>query len=157
MGDTVPAVTLAKHGDLYCIPAGDNRFSCLGFDVCEERIEAVAAWLAASGDDSTVLPKPKGERGDLDRYAYYRQLMDEGQRLHQRTGKRCDHNLDPRLTPHLRARVKVTSSDGSSRSFWVGRSTGWMPTYLEIARIDSSGGDLAYLADDDKVQFVRRR
>jgi hypothetical protein len=51
------------------------------------------------------------------------------------------------LTPELVAlegcRVEVIDNYGERRRFWVGRSTGWRPCHLEIARRNSSGGGSA--------------
>lgn len=63
------------------------------------------------------------------------------------------------LSPQLRGlegyRVEVVDQWGEVRRFWVGRSTGWKPIHLEIARINSNGGggaDRAYRS----VVVVRR-
>lgn len=55
--------------------------------------------------------------------------------------------LDPRLTPFYERgeRVEITELDGTKNRFWVGKSTGWKPCYLEIKKINSSGGSVAYI------------
>ena len=40
-------------------------------------------------------------------------------------------------------RVEVVREGGDSARFIVGRSTGWRPAHLEVARRDSSGGPAA--------------
>jgi hypothetical protein len=51
------------------------------------------------------------------------------------------------LTDQLRGlegwRVEVITTYGETRRFIVGRSTGWRPCHLEIARRNSTGGGAA--------------
>lgn len=60
------------------------------------------------------------------------------------------------LTPQLNGlegwRVEVLDKDGHKRRFIVGRSTGWRPCHLEIARRTSLGGGAVYGAP---FQYVR--
>jgi len=64
-------------------------------------------------------------------------------------------DLDKRFTPYFDSgeRVEVEwkegyedftgygcLTDGKKARFYVGRSTGWRPVYLQILRIDSTGG-----------------
>lgn len=44
------------------------------------------------------------------------------------------------LTQYLGTRVEVEDRYGERRRFWVGRSTGWRPCFLEIKTRRSSGG-----------------
>lgn len=50
----------------------------------------------------------------------------------------------PEVAPQLVGlegrRVEVVDAYGETRRFTVGRSSGWMPCHLEIARRDSNGG-----------------
>jgi hypothetical protein len=48
-------------------------------------------------------------------------------------------------------RVEVITTYGEKRRFIVGRSTGWRPCHLEIARRDSSGGGAA----DSRYESVK--
>jgi hypothetical protein len=48
--------------------------------------------------------------------------------------------LTPQLIGYEGYRVQVLDKRGQQRRFWVGRSTGWRPCHLEIARTNSSGG-----------------
>lgn len=60
------------------------------------------------------------------------------------------------LSPQLRGlegwRVEVVDMFGNKRRFIVGRSTGWCPIHLEIARRNSTGGGMA----DRTYMSVRR-
>ena len=53
-----------------------------------------------------------------------------------------ESGLDERFTRYYLSgeRVEVTEEDGNKKRFYVGKSTGWKPIYLEILRRDSSGG-----------------
>lgn len=46
--------------------------------------------------------------------------------------------------------------DGKRNRFYIGKSTGWMPIYLEVLNSNSSGGASLYLANG-KRQFNRVR
>jgi hypothetical protein len=51
-------------------------------------------------------------------------------------------------------RVEVSERSGYKRRFIIGRSTGWKPCHLEIARRNSSGGGALYV-DFDSFKIVR--
>lgn len=53
---------------------------------------------------------------------------------------RSDAGLSPQLRGLEGWRVEVETTYGETRRFIVGRSTGWVPCHLEIARANSSGG-----------------
>jgi DnaJ-class molecular chaperone len=74
----------------------------------------------------------------------------EPMRMEQCTGTLrliVETDLDDRLTPYYERgeRVEVREKDGTRRRFYVGKSTGWKPVYLEIARRNSSGGPAVYI------------
>jgi hypothetical protein len=56
--------------------------------------------------------------------------------------------LDSRFTPYYERgeRVEVIYKDGLKERFYIGKSTGWKPVYLTLARADSIGGG-ALLSD----------
>jgi len=43
-----------------------------------------------------------------------------------------------------RTRIERIDTDGTRERFYIGKSTGWVPCYLEIKRRDSSGGGKLY-------------
>lgn len=58
----------------------------------------------------------------------------------ERKKLRSDAGLTPQLIGLEGWRVEVEDIDGTLRRFNVGRSTGWIPCHIELARIDSNGG-----------------
>ena len=82
--------------------------------------------------------------------------MRQGEALHQETGKRCNADLTPQLVGLEGKRVEVVDRHGETRRFWVGKSTGWFPVHLEIARRDSSGGAAVTGAPFQSVRIVRQ-
>ena len=56
---------------------------------------------------------------------------------------RDESGLTPELVGLEGWRVEVTIQNGDSYRFIVGRSTGWRPCHIELARRDSSGGPAA--------------
>lgn len=61
----------------------------------------------------------------------------------QKEAARDCSNLTPQLKGLEGYRVEVETTYGDTRRFIVGRSTGWKPCHLEIARRNSMGGGAA--------------
>ena len=146
-----PDVTLNTEQELYVIPAG-HGYSCLGFDVCLERHRAVAVWLRGEGLGADDLP-PEA-RGTIRGYKAYRTLLDRAGAYCQRSGKRCPAELTTQLIGLEGKRVEVIDRHGEHRRFQVGKSTGWMPCHLEIARRNSTGGPAVTGAPFQSVRIV---
>jgi len=53
---------------------------------------------------------------------------------------RSAEGLTPQLVGLEGYRVEVVTTYGETRRFIVGKSTGWVPRHLEVARRDSMGG-----------------
>ncbi len=131
-----PAVTANEEQELYVVPCGDG-YTCLGFDYLIHRYNAVAAWLRSEGLAQSNLPP--GARGSLRAYTSYRILMDRAAAYCQRNNLRCPADLVPQLIDLEGRRVEVVDRHGDRRRFRVGRSTGWLPCHLEIARRNVGG------------------
>lgn len=131
---------------MYVIPCG-NGFTCLGFDVAERRRRAVLAWIGETAEPMRV--------GTKRHYAAYKEAMARGSMHAKETGKKCPAELNPRLVGLEGRRVEIVSPDGEKCRFYVGRSTGWMPCHLEIARRDSIGGPPVYLPDNAEIRVIR--
>jgi hypothetical protein len=58
----------------------------------------------------------------------------------ERDAARSDAGLTPQLVGLEGWRVEVETEYGETRRFIVGRSTGWVPIHLEIARRNCRGG-----------------
>lgn len=124
-------------------------FTCAGFDYAERIRAAVLAWLS--------LPVPSIPLGTAEHFADYERALALGAEHNRRTGKRCDAELTPRLIGLEGKRVEVSYSevDGSTHRerFTVGKSTGWMPVHLEIAR-GADGGGAVHLPADATVRVL---
>jgi len=144
-------VTVNAEQELYVIPAG-HGYSCLGYDVCLARHKAVTAWLRSEGLDADDLP-PEA-RGTIRAYKAYRTLLDRAAGYCQRNKLRCPTELTPQLTGLEGRRVEVVDHHGERRCFIVGKSTGWLPIHLEIARRNSSGGPAVTGAPFQSVRIV---
>lgn len=132
---------------LYVIPAGDG-FTCLGFDVAYARTVNVAEWLRRQD----LLP-PK-IRGTARAWRAYITAMNCGAARYAETGERCPDELTPQLVGLEGRRVEVLQPGAKPRRFYVGKSTGWMPCHLEIARRNSSGGFPVYLPEGATVRVI---
>jgi hypothetical protein len=124
-------VGIDPNQELYVIHQGDG-YSCLGFDVCLERIERYALNLFT--DPPTVV------RGSRDAYDTMRVLMDALKKVYDETGEQAVADLNMQLLGLEGCRVEVVTQYNEIRRFIVGKSTGWLPIHLELARRDSSGG-----------------
>jgi len=142
-------LTINREARLYVFPCGSSGYSCLGFDVAERRMRAAAAWL---GKNELA---PDAEPGSPEHLAAYLACMEAGRAHHAATGARCPAELSPALRGHEGWRVEVTEADGNRRRFIVGKSTGWMPCHLEVARRDSTGGPAAFIPEGATVRPLR--
>ncbi len=116
---------------LYVIPEGKG-YSCLGFEVCANRSRKMADWLGAQ--------MRLARRGTRAAYRKYERL-EELCHVHCETNReRCPVELTYQLIGLEGKRVEVVPSWGERMLFYVGKSTGWMPIHLAIARRDSTGG-----------------
>lgn len=141
-------VTLNKDQGLFVIPCGDG-YSCLGFDVCRK-------WSSALESELGLEPY-KGPIDSLDAYRHYESLLASARKRNADTGWRSESELHPLLKGLEGKRVEVTSSvTGETRRFWVGKSTGFVPCHLEIARRNCLGGE-AVTADFDSVRVLYGR
>ena len=137
--------------ELYTIPCG-NGYTCLGFDVLITRYNAVAAWLRSQALLADDLP-PEA-RGSMRALTSYQRLMDRAAAYCQRNNLRCPTGLTPQLIGLEGKRVEVTEHDGNRRRFLVGKSTGWQPCHLEIARRNCSGGPAVSGAPFQSVHVI---
>ena len=144
-------VTINAEQELYVIPH-DKGFSCLGFDVLLVRHKAVTAWLRSEGLQADDLPRRS--RGTIRAYNSYTALMDRAAGYCQRNNLRCPVELTRQLIGLEGKRVEVVDRHGERRRFQVGKSTGWMPCHLEIARRNSSGGPAVTGAPFQSVRIV---
>ena len=143
-------VTVNRKTKLFCIPEGSG-YSCLGFDVLETRADALASELK----EKVALvydPKP---RGTLARYKQYHGLCEVARDLNKRTGWRSCSQLTHQLIVLEGKRVEVITADGEKHRFQVGRSTGFIPCHLQIARRTSSGGMAVCGSPFKSVKLVR--
>lgn len=144
-------VKVDREDRLYVIPCG-RGYSCLGFEVAEERQRAVAEWMK----QPCMMPDA-ASRGTEAGYASYEAAMRAGEAHAIRTGTRCPADLTQQLDGLEGKRVEVVDGHGERRRFYVGRSTGWFPVHLEISRRDSTGGPAVMGAPFASVRVVGGR
>ena len=128
-----------KHGltgintdqGLYVLSAGKDGFICLGFDVCEKRMQALATELKIHLQDR--------RKGTAAHYYTYRKLVSIAGKKHKLTGWRSSSELNPKLIGLEGKRIEAILY-GEKTRFIVGKSTGWIPCHLEIKTTRSMGG-----------------
>jgi hypothetical protein len=117
-----------KHGE------GEKAwFDFTGYSVLIRRRNALAAEL-----DRPDLAK--AGRGTMKAWREYQALCELGREKNRATGWRSESELTFQLKGLEGMRVEVVDRWGEKRRFQVGKSTGWMPIHLEIAKSNSSGG-----------------
>jgi hypothetical protein len=142
-----PLKSIDDKQRLYVIRCSGG-FSCLGFDACEERKRALARELGQTLDGLRV-----GTRGA---YTEYCRLVRLASRRHRETGWRSESELTEQLKGLEGWRVAVVDRWNQSRKFIVGRSTGFIPCHLELARRDSSGGPAVVGAPFKSLRKIER-
>lgn len=70
----------------------------------------------------------------------YEQLVEVARQKNAGAGWRSESELIPELKGLEGRRIEVVDRWGQRRRFYVGKSTGFIPVHLEIARRDSTGG-----------------
>lgn len=130
--------SINKEQRLYVFKSG-NGFSCRGFESLDNEARAVYAWLESRGVMMRGLEIP-ARKGTKKHYARCEQIMSRGANEFRMHGAKCLAALTPQLNGLEGQRVEVVDNDGNTRRFIVGKSIGWMPCHLEIARRNSSGG-----------------
>lgn len=147
MQTTKRTVTLNDEQRLYVIPCGTGH-TCLGYDVLQERAVNLAAELGR--------PWCHG-LGTLAAYTAYMVLVDEAGKRNRETGWRSKSELVPELVGLEGKRVEVVDCWGHTRRFWVGKSTGFIPRHLEIARRNCHGGPAVIGTPFKSVRVVTTR
>lgn len=128
-----------KEQRLYVMPCGSG-YTCYGFDVLDRKARALTAELLQRGESVT----PWSERkGTIEAFNAYNRLLELSESVYKQTGRRFTYELTPQLIGLEGRQVEVITTYGETRRFWVGRSTGWCPCHLEIARSNSHDGPAA--------------
>lgn len=138
--------SINKEQGLFVLSAGKG-FSCLGFDVCQNRTEKLAAELGMP----ELVPARKGTKKA---YNNYQKLVEVARDKNQKTGWRSKSQLIPELIGKEGKRVEVVTSWGEKVRFIVGKSTGFIPCHLELKRKDSIGGSSVTGAPFQSVKVV---
>lgn len=117
---------------LYVLTCGGG-YSCLGFDVCQERSEKLAAELGI-----TFMQHPIGTEAH---YNYYLSLIEVAKQKHAASGWRSVSELNPALIGLEGKRIEATVY-GERMRFKVGKSTGFIPVHIQLHNTKSGGSAL---------------
>lgn len=128
--------SINENGRLYNIRS-KGGFTCLGFDVCERQTIRVMKWLGLKNKNVPL-------KGTSEAYDFYIYIMELGAYHAKITNNKCDAELIPELIGLEGKHVEVTDSDGNTRDFWVGKSSGWMPCHIELKSKKSPDGIPVY-------------
>lgn len=140
------SLTLNNKDNLFVIGFAAG-FTCLGFDVCQERSIAMAKWLGVEAPNSSYWGTTNG-------YDRFRELIELCRVRFEKTGERCPCELTPQLIGLEGKTVEVVDKWDEKRKFTVGRSTGWIPCHIEIKRKNSTGGPAVMGAPFKSIRVV---
>jgi len=124
-------VTVNHKQGLFVIPNGEG-VSCLGFDVCRNRTIALGNEMKESYE--------LHEKNTIEAYNEYRRLVDTAFAKNLATGWRSQSELIPEFIGKEGKKVTVTDNYGETRTFRIGKSTGFIPCHLEIEGNEDGGG-----------------
>ena len=139
-------IRINRKQRLFVLPVNGGGYTCLGFAVCEERIRSLAT-------EMNVQPQPH-RKGTRAAYSAYSRLVELARQKNQETGWRSQSELTPELMGLEQKRVEIVDRWEQKRRFYVGKSTGFIPVHLEIARRDSSGGPAVMGAPFKSLRIV---
>lgn len=138
MSATKKEVTINAEQKLFVIPCGEG-YTCLGFDVCHDRLVRLARELRGLGYYEALV-QASATPGTIESYKNYDALSTLAMGHTTRTGYRFTCELDPKLIGHEGKQVRVVNRLGETETFWLGKTTGWIPCHLAIkSRKDNFG------------------
>lgn len=137
MSNTTKLHSINKESKLYTLKCGEG-FTCLGFDNAFNRLVKLHNELSKML--SKPLPELPKKKGTAKVYYQLEKLTSIAQKLYADHGIIFNAELTEQLTGLEGKRVEVVDKYGDKRRFKVGKSTGFIPTHLELKRSDSSGG-----------------
>ena len=138
-------ITVNKKQELYVIPCG-NGFTCLGFDVCLNRIGKLAKEMGIEAKNV--------KRGTIAAYKENDRITALARLKHEQTGWRSESQLIPEFIGREGQRVEVVTSYGETERYYIGKSTGWIPCHLEIKKSNSTGGGSVCGYPFQKITFL---
>ena len=151
---TKQKIMVNRDARLFVIPSGSG-YSCLGFDVCQDRINRLSPELSALGHNVGKAPR----KGTVAQYNYLSDLQEIARKQNEATGWRSKSGLTSELIGLEGRRVEIRHQWKSGLvetvRFQVGKSCGWMPCHLMIERRTSNGGCAVCLGDIQSVRIVR--
>lgn len=130
-------IRINKDQSVYVIPCG-NGFTCLGFQNAFDKTKTISEHYGLKR-----LQPNDALKGTEQGYSQYATAIEYARAEHARTGSKCTVELSPQLIGLEGRRVEVVDVYGEKRRFKVGKSTGWIPCHLELARANSIGGPCA--------------
>lgn len=131
---------------LYFIVAG-RGISSYGFDVLDRKARDVAMWCG-------VL-HPSTDLGTKEHFEQCGQILGRGAEYAAKTSKRCNVELIPEFIGLEGKRVEQRMPEGHSYRFWIGKSYGWMPCYLELKTKRSRGGAACYFPKGTTFRILK--
>lgn len=126
--------------------AHSGGHSCLGLDVAIARAGRLAAWLGVPGIPDVASPAEVWESMTALKEAAWQRCKS--------AGIACPAELTPALIGLEGRRVEVITPNGERSRFIVGKSSGWLPCHLAIARRNCHGGPAAYVPAGSAVRVV---
>ena len=144
-------IKVNNEQQLFVIKCGEG-FSCLGFDVCQKRTISLKSELdRMTAKPLTAVPKDKTS---IEAYDYYQHLITIARDIHEEHGIQFTSELEPVFIGKEGRRVKVTDCYDDTRTFTIGKSTGFIPCHIELKRRNSRGGCSVFGAPFKSIQWL---
>lgn len=124
-------IVINNEQGLFVIPSG-NGYSCLGFNVCKERIEKLSAELGEEVHNFAP--------NTIESYNEYIRITEVARNKNAVAGWRSSSELIPEFIGREGERVEVVTCWGETNRFYIGKSTGFIPCHIEVKKSNSSGG-----------------
>lgn len=139
-------ITINETQRLFVIPCG-NGYTCMGFEYLDQMNKAIRNELA--------MALPSAPIGTIEQYREYERAADMAKSYFEKHNRQMSCGLHPRLKGLEGYRIECTRY-GEKVRFWVGKSTGWIPSHLAIHNSRSRGGDAISLNESlDDIVIIR--
>lgn len=140
-------VTVNKEQKLYVL-ASNGGYSCLGFSVVERKVKALCIELSIGFVPCKI--------GTIKMYKQYLALVENAKVRYNATGVKSNIELIPEFIGKEGYRVQIIDKYGETRRFIIGKSSGFIPCHLEIAKSNSRGGAAVCGYPFKSINFIER-
>lgn len=130
-------VTVNNVNEVFNVPCG-NGYTCYSFKYINQMNRSIR--------DELCMATPVASIGTIEQYEEYERAINAAKSRFEKHNMQMDCGLHPKLKGLEGYRIECIRN-GEKVRFWVGKSTGWIPSHLAIHNTRSRGGDAISLND----------